>query len=151
MTQYTFRQINKSKGDTFWHRQRHGKKFFATVGSHVCSDDFFKAQALIVRDEEIAEKTKLKKTLQNKAELQEKGMAIMVEKAACFESNNYKDILTKELDMLLHWYDIPKEKMKKADKVAWWRERYVNTTVHLVFVYENFNPKTNSLLSSSMQ
>jgi hypothetical protein len=32
-----------------------------------------------------------------KVQLQEKGMAILVEKAACFESNNYKDISTKEL------------------------------------------------------
>jgi hypothetical protein len=29
--------------------------------------------------------------------------------------------LTKE-HVALWWYDIPKEKMKKADKVAWWRE-----------------------------
>jgi len=34
----------------------HGKKYFASGGSHVCSDDFFKAQALIASDEEIAEK-----------------------------------------------------------------------------------------------
>ena len=27
----------------------HGKKFFATGGSHVCSDDFFKAQALLAK------------------------------------------------------------------------------------------------------
>ena len=46
---------------------------------------FFNAQALITRDEEIAEKTKMKKTLQNKAELLEKGVVILVEKAACFE------------------------------------------------------------------
>ncbi len=39
----------------------------------MCSDDFFNAQALITRDEEIAEKTKRKKTLQNKAELRKKG------------------------------------------------------------------------------
>jgi hypothetical protein len=34
----------------------HEKKFFATGGSHICSDDFFKAQALLAREEEIAEK-----------------------------------------------------------------------------------------------
>ena len=39
----------------------------------MCVLIFFKAQALIARDEEIAEKTKLKKMLQTKAELQEKG------------------------------------------------------------------------------
>ncbi len=52
--------------------------------------------------------------LMAKAQLQDKGMAISVEKAACFETNNFKNILTKELDTLLDWYDIPKEKMKKA-------------------------------------
>ena len=53
---------------------------------------------------------------------------ILVEKAACFESNNYKDVLMKELDKLLQWYDIPKGKMKKADKVARWREIRANNT-----------------------
>ncbi len=96
----------------------HEKKFFATGGSHVCSDDFFKAQALLAREEEIAEKMKLKKSLQQKAELREKGMAILVEKAACFESNNYKDVSTKELDILLLWYGVDKKGMKKAEKVA---------------------------------
>jgi hypothetical protein len=35
------------------HVNTHGKKFFVTGGSHVCSDDFFKAQALIAREEEL--------------------------------------------------------------------------------------------------
>ena len=66
----------------------HSKKFFATGSSHVCSDDFFKVQALLlVREECRAEKTKLKKSLQQKAQIQEKGMEILVTKAACFESN----------------------------------------------------------------
>jgi hypothetical protein len=56
--------------DQLWHLAR------PTGGSHLCSDDFFNAHALITRDEEIAEKTKMKKTLQNKAELREKGMVI---------------------------------------------------------------------------
>ena len=51
----------------------------------MCSDDFFKAQALLAREEEKAEKMKLKKSLQQKIELCEKGMAIMVEMAECFE------------------------------------------------------------------
>ena len=60
--------------------------------------------------------------------MREGGGVILVEKAACFESNNSKDVSTKELDTLLQWYDIPKEKMKKADKVARWREIPVNNT-----------------------
>jgi hypothetical protein len=54
----------------------------------VCSDDFFKAQALLAREEETAEKTNLKKSLQQKFELRENGLAILVEMAECFESNN---------------------------------------------------------------
>ncbi len=61
---------------------------------------------------------KLKKSLQQKAVAQEKGMAILVKKATCFESNDYKNVLTKELDVLLNWYGIEKKGAKKADKVA---------------------------------
>ncbi len=107
----------------------HGKKFFATGGSHVCSDDVSNAQALLLaREEETAEETKLKKSLQQKFELCEKGMAILVEKAECFESNNYRNVSTKELDVLLNWYGVEKKATKKAEKVAHWREiRATNT------------------------
>ncbi len=84
-------------------------------------DDFFKAQALLAREEEIVDKEKLKKSLQQKAVAQEKGMAILVEKATCFESNDYKNVLMKELDVLLNWYGIEKKGAKKADKVAQWK------------------------------
>ncbi len=86
------------------------------------SDDFFKAQALLAREDEIAEKTKLKKTLQQKSELCKKGMAILVEKPVCFETNNYKDLLTNELDLLLQWYGVENKGLKKAEKVARWKE-----------------------------
>jgi hypothetical protein len=49
-------------------------------------------------------------------------MAILVEKAECFESNNYRDVSTKELDVLLNWYGVEKKATKKAEKVAKWRE-----------------------------
>jgi hypothetical protein len=100
----------------------HGKKFFATGGSHVCSDDFFKAQALIARKEEIAEKTKSKEKLLAKAKIWEKGMEILVAKAECFELNAYSSVTTKELDTLLQWYGVDHKGMKKADKVARWKE-----------------------------
>jgi len=70
-------------------------------GSHVCSDDFFKAQAHLTIEEEIAETSKLKKKLQQKFELCKIAMAILVERVTFFESNNYKDVSTKELDVLL--------------------------------------------------
>jgi hypothetical protein len=57
-----------------------------------------------VRESELAEKEALKRTLHQKAEIAEKGMAIVVvvEKAAFFEANNYKDVSAKELDVLMH-------------------------------------------------
>ena len=66
-------KMTKARDELLANATTHGKKFFVTGGSHVCSDDFFNAQALIARDEEITEKTKLKKMLQTKAELREKG------------------------------------------------------------------------------
>jgi hypothetical protein len=47
-------------------------------------------------------KIRLKKSLQQKSELHEKVMATLVEKAECFESNNYRNVSTKELDVLLN-------------------------------------------------
>ncbi len=74
----------------------------------MCSDDFFKAQALLARESELAKKEVLKKSLHLKAEMAKKGMAIVVEKAALFEANIYKDMLVKELDVLMQWYDVEK-------------------------------------------
>ena len=43
--------------------------------------------------------------------------------AALFEANNYKDVLAKELDALMQWYDVEKRQgMKKADKVVAWKD-----------------------------
>ena len=42
--------------------------------------------------------------------------------------NNYKDISMQELDVLLQWYNISMEKMKKADKVAKWRKICASNT-----------------------
>jgi hypothetical protein len=121
-------QMSRERIELLARANTHGKKFFATSGSHVCSDDFFKAQALLAREEEISEKTKLKKSLLQNSELCEKGMAILVEKAECFESNNYRNMSTKELDVLLNWYGVEKKATKKAEKVAQWREIRVSNT-----------------------
>ncbi len=44
-----------------------------TGNAEGAGDDFFKAQALLARDDELAEKEALKKTLQQKAEIAAKG------------------------------------------------------------------------------
>ena len=42
-------QMSRERIELLARANTHGKKFFATGGSHVCLDDFFKAQALIAR------------------------------------------------------------------------------------------------------
>ena len=42
----------------------HGKKFYATGGSDVCSDDFFKAEAVRCRDDRVKELENKKKKRQ---------------------------------------------------------------------------------------
>ena len=125
-------RMSKERIELLTRANTHGKKFFATGGSHVCLDDFFKAQALLAREDELAEKEKLKKTLQQNAELRKKGMAILVEKATCFESNNYQHVSVKELDILMQWYGVEKNGMKKTEKVAKWQEICLSATAPLV-------------------
>ncbi len=46
-------RMSRERIDLLARANTHGKKFFATGGSHVCSDDFFKAQALLAREEDV--------------------------------------------------------------------------------------------------
>ncbi len=68
----------------------HGKKFYATGGSHVCSDDFFKAEAVCCRDDGIKELEDKKKQQQQQTATKVKALAILNAKASCFEENDYK-------------------------------------------------------------
>ena len=79
---------------------------------------FLKLKHFWRREEKTAEKTKLKKSLQQKFELREKGMAILVEKAECFESNNYRNVSTKELDVLLNLYGVEKKATEGRESCA---------------------------------
>jgi len=63
-------------------------------------------------------------------------MAILVEKAECFELNNYRNMSRKELDVLLNWYGVEKKATKKAEKVAQCREiGAANTELPMVDVW----------------
>jgi hypothetical protein len=104
----------------------HGKKFYATGGSHVCSDDFFKAEAVRCRDDRIKELEDEKKKQQQQTATEVKALAILDAKASCFEENDYKGVSVPELTALLAWYNIPKEKMKKSEMVAKWKEIRLN-------------------------
>jgi hypothetical protein len=104
----------------------HGKKFYATGGSHVWSDDFFKAEAVRCRDDRVKELEDEKKKRQQQTATEVKALAILDAKASCFEENDYKGVPVPELIALLAWYNIPKEKMKKSQMVAKWKEIRLN-------------------------
>ena len=104
------------------------QKFYATGGSHVCSDDFFKAEALRCRGDTVKAREEIKKKrLQWMASEEEKALAVLDAKALFFENNDYKTVSVADFNVLLAWYDVPKEnKMKKAQMVAWWKEIRIN-------------------------
>ena len=106
----------------------HGKKFYATGGSHVCSDDFFKAEAVRCREDHVREQEALKKKRQQNAQTEVKALAVLDALAVNFENDDYRQVSVKDLTTLLAWYEIPREKMKKADMVARWKEIRVNHT-----------------------
>ena len=95
-------------------------------GSHVCSDDFFKAEAVRCRDDRIKELEDEKKKQQQQTATEVKALAILDAKASCFEENDYKGVSVPELTALLAWYNILKEKMKKSEMVAKWKEMRLN-------------------------
>ena len=53
--------------------------------------------------------------------MEETALAVLDAKALCFENNNYKNVSVADFNALLVWYNVPKEKMKKAQMVAWWK------------------------------
>ncbi len=97
------------------HDNTHGKKFYATGGSHVCSDDFFKAETLRCREDTLKAREEIKKTRLQWMALEEKALAVLDAKALCFDNNDYKSDSAADFNELLAWYDVLKEnKMKKA-------------------------------------
>ncbi len=70
----------------------HGKKFYATGGSHVCSDDFFKAEALRCRENRVKELEDEKKKQKQQTATEAKALAVLDAKASWFENNDYKGV-----------------------------------------------------------
>ena len=64
----------------------------------------------------------MKKKRQQEAATEAKALAVLDAKASYFEENNYKGLSVQDLTALLAWYKIPKEKPKKSDMVARWKE-----------------------------
>jgi len=63
-----------------------------------------------------------KKKRQQQATTEAKALAVLDAKARCLEENDYRGMSVQDLTTLLAWYNIPKEKMKKSDMIARWKE-----------------------------
>ena len=63
-----------------------------------------------------------KKKRQQQATTEAKALAVLDAKARCLEENDYRGKSVQDLTTLLAWYNIPKEKMKKSDMIARWKE-----------------------------
>ncbi len=55
-----------------------------------------------------------------------KALAHLDAKALCFENDNYKCASMSDLGALLAWYSVPKDKMKRAQTIAWWKGISIN-------------------------
>ncbi len=80
---------------------------------------------------ELEDKKKKKRKQQTATEV--KALAVLDAKASCFENNDYKGVSVPEMVALLAWYNIPKEKMKKPQMVAKWKEIRLNHVPPPVF------------------
>ena len=87
---------------------------------------FFQAEAVRCREDQVNELEEEKKKRQQQTATEVKALAILDAKASCFEENDYKGMSVPELTAFLAWYNISKEKMKKSEMVAKWKEIRIN-------------------------
>ena len=94
----------------------HGEKFTATGGTHLTSDDFFKAMEINLREKEVVSmKADRQKRLDSEA-------AHMAAKSILCMAKGPQSYTAKELTVLLKWYNVPmKEVTSKALKMAKWQ------------------------------
>jgi hypothetical protein len=60
--------------------------------------------------------------LLQQAAVEAKAMMVLDARASSFEMNDYKGVTVEDLKALLAWYNIKKDKMKKPEMVAKWKE-----------------------------
>jgi len=96
----------------------HGQKFYVTGGSHVTADDMFKSLEISVKEKEIAEMEKVKKTRLDRAKIEQEGLAAL-EKAKLLlpvvNDNRWKVPLLDAI--LLHWKGKASTEGKKGPKI----------------------------------
>jgi hypothetical protein len=93
-----------------------GQLFFATGGSHINSDEFFKARELKRRDEEIAKMEDAKKKRGEYCQKQRAAVMLIRNKGELTQETA-KQFTIPEVKMLLHWKKVKAEGSKKRDLV----------------------------------
>ena len=96
----------------------HTKKFLATKGEHVMTDEFFSAQ-MNSNEFDIEQLTKEKKKRLKATEVDAETRAVLVKRSFAIQTSAFNSLNKTELDCLLCWHGVvPGAKMLKETKVS---------------------------------
>jgi superfamily II DNA helicase RecQ len=96
----------------------HMKKFLATKGEHVMTDDFFFSAQTNINEFDIEQLTKEKKKRLKATEVDEVTRAVLVKRSFAIQTSTFDSLNKTELDCLLRWHGVvPGAKMLKETKV----------------------------------
>ena len=97
----------------------HMKKFLATKGEHVMTDDFFFSAQTNINEFDIEQLTKEKKKRLKATEVDEVTRAVLVKRSFAIQTSTFDSLNKTELDCLLRWHGVvPGAKMLKEMKVS---------------------------------
>jgi hypothetical protein len=97
----------------------HTKKFLATKGEHVMTDDFFVSAQTNINEFDIERLTKEKKKRLKATEVDAEARAVLVKRSYAIQTLAFDSLNRTELDCLLRWHGVvPGAKMLKETKVS---------------------------------
>jgi hypothetical protein len=97
----------------------HTKKFLATKGEHVMTDDFFVSAQSNINEFDIDRLTKEKKKRLKSTEVDAEARAVLVKRSFAIQTLAFDSLNKTELDCLLRWHGVvPGAKMQKETKVS---------------------------------
>jgi hypothetical protein len=97
--------------------RKHGRRYHATNGGHLSTDDIFIAAASDSRKKEREVAEKEKKVRMAQEDIEKKALALLEQEGRTIESYSVKD-----LDVLLGWHQLKITGWKKEQKLAKWKD-----------------------------
>ncbi len=101
-----------------WRATTHTKKFLATKGEHVMTDDFFVSAQTNINEVDIEQLTKEKKKRLKATEVDAEARAVLVKRSFAIQTSAFDSLNKTELNCFLRWHGVvPGAKMLKEMKV----------------------------------